>query len=36
MGSPDSDPGAGSEMKPQHKVTLDAFWIDKKEVTNAM
>jgi eukaryotic-like serine/threonine-protein kinase len=36
MGSPDSDPGAGSDMKPQHKVTLDPFWIDRTEVTNAM
>jgi formylglycine-generating enzyme required for sulfatase activity len=26
----------GSEEKPAHKVTLDAFWIDRTEVTNAM
>ncbi|MBN1960302.1 MAG: SUMF1/EgtB/PvdO family nonheme iron enzyme [Deltaproteobacteria bacterium] len=24
------------DQKPQHQVTLDAFWIDKTEVTNAM
>lgn len=32
MGSND---GADDE-KPKHKVSLDAFWIDKTEVTNAM
>jgi serine/threonine protein kinase/formylglycine-generating enzyme required for sulfatase activity len=32
MGSND---GADDE-KPQHQVSLDAFWIDKTEVTNAM
>jgi len=32
MGSDDGD----SNEKPIHKVTLDAFWIDKTEVTNAM
>ena len=36
MGSADSDSEAGSDEKPQHKVTLDAFWIDRTEVTNAM
>ena len=36
MGSADSDPEASSDEKPQHKVTLDAFWIDRTEVTNAM
>ena len=36
MGSPANDPNAGSDMKPQHKVILDAFWIDKTEVTNAL
>ncbi len=35
MGSADSDPDAGSDEKPQHTVYLDAFWIDKTEVTNA-
>ena len=36
MGSADSDSDATSDEKPQHKVTLDAFWIDRTEVTNAM
>ncbi len=36
MGSADSDKEANSDEKPQHKVYLDAFWIDKTEVTNAM
>jgi serine/threonine-protein kinase len=36
MGSDDSDPGAYDDEKPQHGVTLDAFWIDRTEVTNAM
>ena len=36
MGSADSDSGAFSDEKPQHKVYLDAFWIDKTGVTNAM
>jgi len=36
MGSADSDKAAASDEKPQHKVYLDAFWIDKFEVTNAM
>jgi formylglycine-generating enzyme required for sulfatase activity len=35
MGSADSDPDAQYEEKPQHQVTLDAFWIDRTEVTNA-
>ncbi len=34
MGSPDGE-GDGDEH-PQHTVYLDAFWIDKTEVTNAM
>lgn len=29
MGSADSDSQAGSDEKPQHKVILDAFWIDR-------
>ncbi len=33
MGSADSDSDADSDEKPQHKVTLDAFWIDRTEVT---
>ena len=36
MGSADSDTLASSNEKPQHRVTLDAFWIDKTEVPNAM
>ncbi len=35
MGSSDSDSQAYSGEKPQHTVYLDAFWIDKTEVTNA-
>ena len=30
-----SDNGYADE-KPQHTVSLDAFWIDQTEVTNAM
>lgn len=36
MGASDSDPDAGPDEKPAHKVNLDAFWIDRTEVTNAM
>ncbi|HET7090346.1 MAG TPA: SUMF1/EgtB/PvdO family nonheme iron enzyme [Anaerolineae bacterium] len=36
MGSGDADPGAEDDEKPQHDVVLDAFWIDRTEVTNAM
>ncbi|HEY9078152.1 MAG TPA: bifunctional serine/threonine-protein kinase/formylglycine-generating enzyme family protein [Anaerolineaceae bacterium] len=36
MGSADADKDAIDDEKPQHSVTLDAFWIDKTEVTNAM
>lgn len=36
MGSADNDSGAGNDEKPQHRVTLDAYWIDRTEVTNAM
>ena len=35
MGAAANDPVASSEEKPQHPVTLDAFWIDRTEVTNA-
>lgn len=35
MGSTESDPDAGDDEKPQHEVYLDAFWIDRAEVTNA-
>jgi len=34
MGSADDDPDAGQNAKPQHAVYLDAFWIDRTEVTN--
>ena len=35
MGSTDADPDAEDDEKPQHAVYLDAFWIDRTEVTNA-
>jgi formylglycine-generating enzyme required for sulfatase activity len=35
MGSTENDPDARDEEKPVHTVDLDAFWIDKTEVTNA-
>jgi len=35
MGSAESDPGARSSEFPQYTVTLDSFWIDQTEVTNA-
>ncbi|MCA9951699.1 MAG: SUMF1/EgtB/PvdO family nonheme iron enzyme, partial [Anaerolineales bacterium] len=36
MGSdPDVDSNAQDDEQPQHEVSLDAFWIDKYEVTNA-
>jgi formylglycine-generating enzyme required for sulfatase activity/serine/threonine protein kinase len=35
MGSADSDSDAEDDEKPQHTVYLDAFWIDRTEVTNA-
>ena len=34
MGSSDADPKAGDDEKPQHPVYLEAFWIDRTEVTN--
>jgi eukaryotic-like serine/threonine-protein kinase len=36
MGAVDSDKYASSDEKPQHTVYLDAFWIDKTEVTNIL
>jgi len=36
MGSLETDPIADSDEKPQHRIYLDAFWIDQTEVTNAM
>ena len=35
MGSPATDPDANEGEFPQHRVTLDGFWIDSTEVTNA-
>ena len=35
MGSTDADAKAGDDEKPQHRVYLDALWIDRTEVTNA-
>jgi formylglycine-generating enzyme required for sulfatase activity len=35
MGSTDADGEAQDDEKPQHTVTLDAFFIDRTEVTNA-
>jgi formylglycine-generating enzyme required for sulfatase activity len=34
MGSDVNDPDADDDEKTQHQVTLDAFWIDRTEVTN--
>lgn len=34
MGSDESDPLADEDEKPLHRVYLDAFWIDKTEITN--
>jgi formylglycine-generating enzyme required for sulfatase activity len=36
MGSDNSDALAVDNEKPQHRVYLDAFWIDRTEVTNGM
>jgi formylglycine-generating enzyme required for sulfatase activity len=36
MGSKDSDADADPDEKPQHTVYLDAFWIDRTEVSNDM
>jgi formylglycine-generating enzyme required for sulfatase activity len=34
MGAAVNDTQAGNNERPQHEVTLDAFWIDQTEVTN--
>jgi formylglycine-generating enzyme required for sulfatase activity/tRNA A-37 threonylcarbamoyl transferase component Bud32 len=34
MGSDERDPNAADDEKPPHPVSVDAFWIDKYEVTN--
>lgn len=36
MGSAENDLVAAQDEKPQHQVYLDAFWIDRTEITNAM
>src|SRR5260370_19077972 len=33
MGSPDSDPRHKKDEQPQHKVRVDAFWMQAHEVT---
>ncbi len=35
MGAADDDPLARPDEKPQHRVSLKAYWIDQTEVTNA-
>lgn len=35
MGAAEDDPQAQANEKPQHRVYLDAFWMDRTEVTNA-
>jgi len=35
MGSADSDTQAEADEKPQHRVAVAGFWIDRTEVTNA-
>ena len=35
MGAAETDSKAADVERPQHAVTLDAFWIDRTEVTNA-
>lgn len=35
MGATEADPLAKDDEKPQHRVYLDAFWIDRTEVSNS-
>ncbi len=35
MGASENDPNASSNEMPQHRVYLDAFWIDQTETNNA-
>jgi serine/threonine-protein kinase len=35
MGSDESDPLADADEFPKHEVTVDGFWMDRTEVTNA-
>ena len=35
MGAAETDAQADDDEKPQHQVYLDAFWIDRTEITNA-
>jgi eukaryotic-like serine/threonine-protein kinase len=35
MGAANNDPLARENEKPQHRVTLDGYWIDRTEITNA-
>jgi serine/threonine-protein kinase len=34
MGSPEDDPIAGADERPQQRIYLETFWIDKTEITN--
>ncbi len=36
MGSSASDKAADEDEKPQHMVSLDSFWMDRTEITNAL
>jgi formylglycine-generating enzyme required for sulfatase activity len=36
MGGPAEEPNVMPDEQPRHKVSLDAFWMDLTEVTNAM
>ena len=36
MGSPKGEEGRGSDEGPQHRVTVDAFWVTKSEITQGL